>query len=285
MYERDDSLQSGGRAERNARERVAARRRDRRRPADTPSHARPGSRFLLVDGLRNGRMFSLVLFTLSTLLLFGSLFGERFRIATVAISGARLVDVAALRGELAVIGERIWLVNPQQVLDIVYRSPYVEAADLQLQLPDTALIRIVERQPDVRWVSNGTEYLVDAAGLVIGPAQTPAELGTLVIVDSSNLPVEPRSALDNDALALARELALRLPADYGLFPAEIGWDIGLGVFVRMGDGRVIVFGQQRELERKLAVLAYLQSDGTPYTFLDLRPANPYYRNTPVTPEG
>jgi cell division protein FtsQ len=285
MYQRDDSRLSSERAERNARERVEARRRDRRRPADTPSHARPGGRFLLVDGLRNGRLFSLVLFALSTLLLFGSLFSDRFRVAAVEISGARLVDVDALRTELAVIGERIWLVDPQQVLAVVYQSPYVEAADLQLQLPGTALVRIIERQPEVRWVTNGTEYLVDAAGLVIGPAQTAAELGTLVIVDSSNLPVEPRSALDSDALALARELALRLPTDYGLFPSEIGWDIGLGVFVRMGDGRVIVFGQQRELERKLAVLAYLQNDGTAYTFLDLRPANPYYRNTPVTPEG
>lgn len=269
----------------SARERVEARRRERRRPGETPSHAQPGGRYVFVDGLRNGRMISLVIFALSALTLFGSLFSDRFRIGDIRVSGAELVAADTLIAQIGITGERIWLIDEAAVLTIVRESPYVEAADLQLQLPGTALIRIVERQPEIRWSTNGTEYLVDAAGLVIGPAQTAAEAGSLVIVDTSNLPVEPRGQLDTDALGLARELALRLPAEFGMFPAQIGWDIGLGIFIRMGDGRVIVFGQQSELERKLAVLAYLQNDGTVYTFLDLRPANPYYQNTVATPEG
>ena len=285
MRQRDEEQLIDPRQLGSARERIAARRRERRRPGDTPSHAQPGGRYLLVDGMRNGRLISLMLFALSALALFGSLFSDRFRIGDIRVSGNHLVSAETLIADIAITGERIWLIEPAEVLDVVYQSPYVEAADLQLQLPGTALIRVIERQPEIRWITNGTEYLVDAAGLVIGPAQTAAEAGSLVIVDSSNLPVEARQRLDVDALALARELALRLPAEFGMFPSEIGWDVGLGVFVRMGGDRMIVFGQQRDLERKLAVLKFLQNDGTGYTFLDLRPANPYYQNNIATPEG
>lgn len=69
-----------------------------------------------------------------------------------------------------------------------------------------------------------------------------------------------------------------LPNELGLQPAQIGWDFGLGVFVRTAQDQMIVFGRSERLERKLTILAYVLADGTPFTYLDLRPINPYYQN-------
>ncbi|MCX7861047.1 MAG: cell division protein FtsQ/DivIB, partial [Chloroflexus sp.] len=144
--------------------------------------------------------------------------------------------------------------------------------------PDRARIVVVERQPAVYWRTGGIDYLVDRQGYVIEPAPAPPPEDALVIVDTSNLPVEPQMQLDTDALALARELALLLPNELGLRPAQIGWDFGLGVFVRTEQDQMIVFGRSERLERKLTILAYLLADGTSFTYLDLRPINPYYQN-------
>jgi cell division protein FtsQ len=114
---------------------------------------------------------------------------------------------------------------------------------------------------------------------VLGPAQEAADADVLVITDNSHLQLEPNDQIDLDAVQLAQSLALRLPVELGLTPAQVGWDYGLGVYVRSPQGQTIVFGRSEELQRKLAILEVLLADGTPFTYLDLRPATPFYQNT------
>jgi cell division protein FtsQ len=71
--------------------------------------------------------------------------------------------------------------------------------------------------------------------------------------------------------------------ELGLTPAQIGWDYGLGVYVRSPAGQTIVFGQSESLGRKLAVLDVLLKDQTSFTYLDLRPDNPFYQDVASAP--
>jgi len=260
----------------DTRKRIAARRR--RLSQQSTAAVVPGWRWRLYDGLRSGRIVSGILFVMSCILLFYVLFSDRFRVQTVEVVGAELLSPERIVAAVPLRGLPIWLIDEQQTIAPLLRSPFVERAELTLSLPDRARIVIVERQPAIYWRSNGIDYLVDRQGYVIEPATTPPPADALVIVDTSNLPLEPNMRLDSDAIMLARELAWILPHDIGLEPAQIGWDFGLGVFVRTAQDQMIVFGRSEHLKRKLTILAYLLTDGTAFTYLDLRPVNPFYQN-------
>ncbi|NJO83171.1 MAG: hypothetical protein HC828_10360 [Blastochloris sp.] len=148
---------------------------------------------------------------------------------------------------------------------------------IRIGLPDRATIKIAERRPEVRWAVGDVQYLVDGSGRVLDIAHEPADPATLVIQDNSHHQLQLKDYIDTDALELARALMLRLPDELGIHPTTMGWDIALGVYIISQSGQTIVFGQMDNLERKLAILHHLQQDGTIFTFLDLRPSNPYYR--------
>ena len=146
-----------------------------------------------------------------------------------------------------------------------------------------AIIRIVERKPEVRWQAGGVQYFVDGTGKVLAAAQELAKADVLVIADNSHTQLKPNDQLDLDAIQLAQALALRLPVELGFTPAQIGWDYGLGVYVRSAAGQTIIFGQSKDLARKLAIFAVLLKDQTAFTYLDLRPDNPFYQNVVSAP--
>ncbi|WP_298821475.1 cell division protein FtsQ/DivIB [Chloroflexus sp.] len=262
----------------NTRERIAARRQRLRRPSVEATA--PGWRRRLIEAWRSGRVVSGALFAVSCFALFYALFSHRFRVQTVEVVGAELLSPERIVAAIPLRGVPIWLIDEERTVAPLLTSPFVEHARLSLILPDRARIVIVERQPATYWRSGGIDYLVDRQGYVIEPAAAPPPEDALVIVDTSNRPVEPSMQLDSDALALARELALRLPDEPGWRPVQFSWNPEQGIVIRTGQDQVIVFGDHDRLERKLTILAYLLADGTPFTYLDLRPINPYYQNRP-----
>jgi len=145
-------------------------------------------------------------------------------------------------------------------------------------LPDHLAISVTERRPEVRWQSGGVLYLLDASGRVLDTDTTGPISNTLVIEDRSNRPLQPNDMVDIDALKLGRVLSLRLPAELGLRPAHIGWNLDTKIFITTADNRTIIFGQSENLDDKLSVLGSLLKDQTAFTLLDLRPVMPFYRN-------
>lgn len=265
----------------NTRERVAARRQSRRgRPAGGPGQqAVPGARQALLGWLADGRMASLLIFLAAIGALVYLFADERFSVRQVQVEGNSALASAAVAELAGVVGLPIWFVSPEAATARLRENAYVESAALELALPDQAIIRIVERRPEVRWQAGGVQYLVDGRGKVLAVADKPAETDVLVVVDNSNLQLKPNDQLDLDALKLTQTLALRLPVEVGFAPAQIGWDVALGVYVRSAAGQTIVFGRSEELDRKLAVLRFLLNDQTAFTYLDLRSSNPFYQNT------
>jgi cell division protein FtsQ len=104
-----------------------------------------------------------------------------------------------------------------------------------------------------------------------------AMVNTVEIVDTTpNRELKPKDRVDPDALEVARRVTLRkaeLPAPL----QRIEWDGGLGISLIVGDNKQAVIGKSERLDEKLAILIQLLRDGTPFTYLDLRPTTPYYR--------
>ncbi len=259
----------------NTRARVAARRNRRR----TTASAMPGPRRALGSWLASGRIASLALFLAALGGLIAIAVSPQFVVRNVQINGAQILEDAAIEELAGVMGVSIWLVQTGDVEARIARSAYVERVDASLTLPDILTINLVERQPDVRWQVGNMRYLVDVEGRVLGLDNAAFVTDTLIIEDRSGRMVEPNDRIDPDVLYLVRALALRLPEEAGVVPAGISWDRDHGVMIATTDGRTIVFGRKDNLEYKIQILRFLTiQEPTEYTWLDLRPATPYYRN-------
>jgi cell division protein FtsQ len=258
--------------------RVRAAARERSRRTQNPgSQVRPGLGHTLLAWLANGRLCSLLLFMASLAALLYLFASPRFRVQQIDVQGNSVLQSEAVASLSGLHDASIWFVDYAQVNERLLQNAYVEHTSVQISLPDRAVISVTERRPEVRWEVNGVQYLVDGSGRVLAAAQEPAEPGTLIIVGSAQQALQPMEHVDTNAMELGRALALRLPTELGIDPLMIGWDIGLGVYIRTHGSQTIVFGQTDNLDRKLAVLGYLLENDTQFTYLDLRPENPFFR--------
>lgn len=233
----------------------------------------------LLELIKTGQLFSFCLFLVTVWMLYELFTSPKFTIQQVEVHGNDALKTDIVVNLSGLQGIPIWFVNVDAVAERLLQNAYVEQVSISVTLPDHATIGIAERKPEVRWQLNGVHYLVDSSGVVLDIAQEPPEPDTLVIVDTTMHALQPGNWVDADALQLAQVLALRLPGELNFTPASIGWDIGLGVFVTSATGQTIIFGQSDNLDRKLAVLNFLLNDGTAFTYLDLRPSNPFYQNS------
>jgi cell division protein FtsQ len=261
----------------NALQRVRRQARMRMRHTQAGSQVRPGPQKILLSWVASGRLFSMVLFLVAVGFLVYLFISPHFHVQTMEVEGNSILHDETVASLSGLQGVPIWFVNNEQASTRVLQNAYVDHVSIDVSLPDHATIRISERRPETRWAIGGVQYLIDGSGRVLDVAQEPPDPDTLVIVDSTSSVLQPMDHVDTDAINVARALALRLPNELGFTPTTIGWDIGLGVYVTTEAGQTIVFGQSDNLDRKITLLKHLLADGTAFTYLDLRPSNPYYR--------
>jgi len=258
-----------------------------------------GSRLqrLIASGIRTGKLPAFVVLIAAVWLLISFLDSQRFHVKHVRVAGGAALtaeDVIALTG---VTGRSIWFTQLNQIEARVGRSPYVERASVQLGLPDTVVVYVTERRPEVLWLHAGTSYAVSPEGLILSAVQRPQSqpagektegsgpqtaasgpaIGDgIVIVDTTEEHVlAPGDQVDHDALEVARRVMLRaaeLPAPL----QRIEWHADLGVSLIIDD-KQIVLGTSERLDEKLAIMIQLIRDGTKFVYLDLRSTTPYYR--------
>jgi cell division protein FtsQ len=233
----------------NTRERIAARRRSRATRAG--SAVRPGPRRAVGSWVASGRIASLLLLIAALGGLLYVATAPRFTVREIAVEGAQAMKSSAIAELSGAQGQSIWLVDTHQIAERLKRSAYIEQARASVALPDRLSIAVTERRPEVRWLSGGTLYLLDGDGRVLDTDTTSPVSNTLVIEDRSN------------------RLRLRLPAELGLRPAHIGWNLDTKIFITTADNRTIIFGRSDNLDDKLSVLGTLLKDGTAFTLLDL----------------
>ncbi len=242
------------------------------------SQVRPGPRQTFKYWLISGRLASLLLFLASVGMLGFIFTSPQFRIQQVVVEGNSVLQDEAVAQMSGLEDTSIWFVDTAHASDRLLNDAYVEQTSISVKMPNQAVIKVSERRPEMRWELNGVQYLLDRNGTVLDIASEPAEPDTLVIVGSGQQSLEPMAHVDPDALKLAQALALRLPRELGFTPTMIGWDIALGIYVKSELGQTIVFGRTENLDRKLALLQEVWEQQIGFSYLDLRPLNPYIRN-------
>lgn len=264
----------------NTRARVAARRSARRgaRRADDGSRVRPGTRRVVGGWLASGRLISAIIFAASLGTLVHLFTSPAYQVQQIDVVGNAALSNKTVAQLTGLQGVPVWFADTNAARERLLASAYVEQANIAVNLPNKATITLVERQPDVRWQVGGMQYLVDATGKVLDIANTPVPTDTLVITDAGNHPLEANDQVDPDAIKLARMVSLRLPQELAFTPQLIGWDVALGIYVRTATNQTIVFGQTENIDRKILILEDLLQKKTAFTYLDLRPSNPFYRN-------
>lgn len=289
----------------SSRERVAARRRTKAaspkqaaRPARPPRRATPkatarqvaprraprvattpGPRQQAISWVASGRIASAVLLLGALVGMIYAFTNARFTVQAVEVRGAEVLNAAEVVELADAQGQSIWYIDSNAVVEKLKTSAYIEQASASIALPGTLYLNIIERRPELRWSSAGQHFLVDSTGRVLGTAEASASItNTLVIEDQSARALKPNDYVDREALATARAVSLRLPAETGMQPISINWSDERGVFVLAPDNKTVLFGSSERLDEKLTVLDTLLKQGTAFTFLDLRPKTPFYRN-------
>jgi cell division protein FtsQ len=281
------------------------------------SQARPGFRRVLLWSVRSGKVFALVTLSVAGWFLYNALTSPRYVVQTVTAQGTTALTANDVESLADVHGRSIWFVRDNEVEQRVRQSPYVEQVRVRVVLPDNVVVQVTERLPEFRWTYKGATYdvlsngevgnLANGGGAPITSATDPITttdgglspltisetttlsttqqadggmqnfVNTVEIVDTTpNRELKPKDRVDPDALEVARRVTLRkaeLPAPL----QRIEWDGGLGVSLIVGDNKQAVIGKSERLDEKLAILIQLLRDGTPFTYLDLRPTTPYYR--------
>ena len=284
---------------------------DKRREAEKrreASQAKPGVRRVLIWSLRSGKLLALAVLGVASWLLYDALTSPGYIVRTVSARGTMALSNEDVQTLADVVGQPIWLVRDAEIEERVRQSPYVERVRARVVLPDTVVVQVTERRPEVRWTHNGTTYAVTWDGLVLAglppsgasatqPLTTteglvapqtvsqtdsinvpgPAFVSSVAIVDTTpNRELKSGDKVDPDALEVARRVTLRaaeLPAPL----QRIEWDAGLGVSLIVGDNKQVIIGKGERLDEKMAVLTHLLRDNTPFSLLDVRTTTPYYR--------
>ena len=177
------------------------------------------------------------------------------RITHVSVAGARHVAVAAAVEASRVEGAPVFWASGAEARDGLRGLAAVRDARVEIILPDTARITLVERVAVGRWVAaDGLEWYVDGDG-VLFPSADPGGAPQLRVTDQRG-PRHAGERVDPALVAAGMRLAaiasgeLRVDATQ---PAVVMTGGANGLVLRFGAGWEIRFGGPERFDEKLAV--------------------------------
>lgn len=186
-----------------------------------------------------------------------------FRIEHIDIEGRNETSPDDLRGALALDrGAPIFGFDTAAAHDRLKRLPWVRTATIERHMPDTVLLRIVERKPIALWQLEGKFSLIDTEGAVI-PIDDIARFGKLPVVVGKGAP--PVASALIELLASEPDLARRVRAAVRI--GDRRWDIHMDEKLHVmlpEDDPVAAWHRLAELARTGEVFA------RNYSLIDLR---------------
>ena len=204
------------------------------------------------------KLLALLLLVGASGLLYYVAASDDFRIATVAVSGARLLTPGEVEAAAAVSGINIFWLKQEMVAQRLQAVPAIESVRAEAYLPNRVEVRIGERTPVAIWLSGETAWLVDGEGRVLRSVPSPPALPTLR--DVAGPGVAPGGNVDRAALATLFRLREVLPRSAGLSPREFEYSADAGVTVVADSGLRVVFGREDDLEWKVTALVAVRRE-------------------------
>jgi len=180
------------------------------------------------------------------------------RVANVSVTGAHHLTADAVKVATGLVGRPVFTTGTADARAALLQLPALRDARVQISLPDAAHVDVVERDAIGRWTIAGTDWLVDADGVVF-LSRDPQSAPQFRAVDDRDATrscaakgggrcVDP--AVVTGAFRLARIASGELRAD--ATKPDVRVDATQGLVVRSGAGWEIRFGTPDDLERKLS---------------------------------
>jgi cell division protein FtsQ len=220
-----------------------------------------------------GRALAMVLLVGAAWVVYDAASSDRFQVRSVQVQGNVLLSRAEVEDVVAVTGENVFWVDRAEVAARVRALPLVQHADVNVALPDTVDVTIVERQPAAFWVSGGTTYLVDHEGVILkavdpdtqqaracaGQPCDPQLAQMPSVAQVSDQPLSPGSRVDADALAASARLTTLLPS-VGVQPLAFEWSPDAGLEVPTQDGWRARFDETGSVDQQVATLGSIRDE-------------------------
>lgn len=195
-------------------------------------------------------------------------------IPSVEVSGARHVTAQTARQLTGLVGTPVFRASAAEARGALLANASVRDARVELGLPTSARITLLEREASGRWIAGPLEWFVDSEGVLFASSDHTAAPALRVRDDRS----PTRSAgerLDPALVAAALRLAKIAPGE--LRPDAIAPTVRVdpgasGIVLETGGGWEVRFGEPRGVEEKLALLMRFLRDepGRRLEYVDVR---------------
>ncbi|MBP5857735.1 cell division protein FtsQ/DivIB [Marivibrio halodurans] len=172
----------------------------------------------------------------------------------VFVVGRKETDRAAILEAVdGDIGDPILRLDPDEIRERLLALGWIARAEVERHLPDTIVVRLIERRAAAIWQHDGEFALIDRQGTVIG-GEDVSRHGHLKLVVGEGAPEETAHLLD----VLEREPALQARVVAAVWMGERRWNLRLdnGVDVRLPeDDPADAWTRLARLERDHGLLA------------------------------
>lgn len=236
-----------------------------RLPTVRGRHARRSGRIRRASaGLSPARAAALLGILLSGAALYGVGASDVFGYQRLDVPEMRYTDPDAVRAILDVpLGENLFEMRTEPLGERLRALPTVLDARVEVSLPDTLVVRVVEREPILVWQVGDIAYLVDPAGVifaVVDATNAESSAGLLSVADeraSSAGTIGPGTVLEPVYFDAATRLAGLVPADIGSAATSLAVTItdasGFVVSTQPGSW-VAIFGFYTPSQRKTELI-------------------------------
>ena len=185
-------------------------------------------------------------------------FSPALRVHETEVGGAATVTAADVEAAAGLNGASLLTADLSAAASRVEELPMVKEATITRAWPQTVRIAIVERTPWAVWQAGTRAYTVDEEGVVlVGDAPDGAPV---ISVLGADVGLEPGQIVDQGAVALARSLAERVPAELALNVATFEWSDDRGLTITTDSGYSVVLGDSQDMEYKLAVWREIEAN-------------------------
>lgn len=144
-----------------------------------------------------------------------------FRVQSVQVQGASKTEMPALRQAVSIAkGAEILSIDLAGARHRVEALPWVRVATVERSLPDTVIVRVVEREPLALWQHRGNVALLDTTGVTV-PGAPLVAFGDLPLLAGKGVPAAAPALMA--MLGTDADLAPRVTA--GRYVEQRRWDV------------------------------------------------------------
>jgi cell division protein FtsQ len=222
-----------------------------------------------------GRALAMALLVCAAWVVYDSASSDRFQVRSVRVLGNVLLSRAEIETVAAVTGANVFWVDRGQVAARLRALPLVQSAQVDVALPDTVAVTVIERQPAAFWMSGGESYLVDREGTILkavdpdtqqaracaGQPCDPRLAPMPIVAQVDGPPLSAGGQVDASALAASARLITLLPK-VGVEPLGFEWSTATGLEVPTRDGWRARFDDQASVDQQVVSLRSIRDELT-----------------------